>query len=339
MATYSVIVPAYNSENTLARCLDSLLTQNRQDIRILVIDDGSEDQTGNIARSFCEKSSLIEYHRQENAGVSAARNQGLSLVRSEFVCFVDSDDYIMPGYFEVLDRIAGSDLLVFDRCFTGGALRDDTEIFRRLSQLDSTEKRLELLMQSKKIMQPWNKCFRMERIRRYDLRFPEQLHIAEDFVFCMAYAVRCRSIAVSTEKPYCIDVSDSGSLSRRYRPDLAEQLVQAAELVERSILDAGLGQPRTQRLLARLDQLHTRNMLMSIAEEFKAHGPNYLRHAARTRHICALFRREYSPVRLGRQHAILRRMLGLRLYGGLYLLAYLVRGRGYRTSGKELGHG
>ena len=330
---YTVIIPAYNAEKTLARCLDSLLSQGREDICILIVDDGSTDGTAAVAAEYCRRTPLVRYVHQPNGGVSAARNHGLELARGEFVTFVDSDDLVMPNYFDTLDRIADNDLLVFDRCHTGGEARDDSEVFRRLAQLSDCHDRLLLLMQSKKILQPTNKCFRLDTIRRLGLRFPEALHIAEDFVFCMGYVLDCRTIAVSREKIYCVDVSDGGSLSRRYRADLSEQLSRAAMLVEKSIRNSRLPSKEKADILARLDELHTRNMLMSVAEVFKT--PARPRRK-QIRAICAPFLRPLSPRRLGRQHRILRLMLALRLYGCLTALAWAVRGRRYR---KERAHG
>ena len=331
---YTVIIPAYNAEKTLARCLDSLLSQGREDLCILIVDDGSTDGTAAVAAEYCRRSSLVQYVRQPNGGVSAARNHGLALARGKFVTFVDSDDLVMPNYFETLDKIGDDDLLVFDRCHTGGEARDDSEIFRRLAEINDCHDRLLLLMQSKKIMQPWNKCFRLDIIRSLGLCFPKGLHIAEDFVFCMGYALACGSIAVSREKSYCVDVSDGGSLSRRYRADLSEQLSRAAMLVEKSVLNSRLPGKEKADILARLDELHTRNMLMSVAEVFKA--PARPRRS-QIRAICAPFLRPMSPRRLGRQHRILRLMLALRLYGCLTVLAWAVRGRSYRK--KEARHG
>ena len=327
MTKFTVIIPAYNAAKTLGRCLDSLLSQGREDVCILLIDDGSTDGTAAVAADYCRRSPLIQYICQPNGGVSAARNHGLALARSEFVSFVDSDDYVMPGYFETLDRIGDQDLLVFDRCHTGGSLRDDTQVFARLDAMTDPHRKLGLLMESKKIMQPVNKCFRLSIIRRIGLTFPVELQIAEDFVFCMGYTLACSSIAISREKAYCVDVSDGSSLSRRYRADLAGQLSRAVSLVENAIREAKLPSAQQDELLAQLDELHTRNMLMSVAELFKSTGhPG----RSRVRAVCAPFLRPCSPRRLSRQHRILRLMLRLRLYGCLALLAWGVRGRQYR---------
>ena len=102
MVRYTVIIPAYNAEKTLGRCLLSLLSQNRRDIRILLINDGSADGTEALALEYCGKSPLIEYHHQPNAGVSAARNQALDAATGDYLFFLDSDDAIHPCLLEGL---------------------------------------------------------------------------------------------------------------------------------------------------------------------------------------------------------------------------------------------
>ena len=92
----SVIVTTYNNEKYIKACLDSLLAQTFQDFEIVVIDDGSTDQTSKVLNQYSANSRL-KIHHQPNAGVSAARNQGL-----KFVCFVDSDDYVAKNYLEKL---------------------------------------------------------------------------------------------------------------------------------------------------------------------------------------------------------------------------------------------
>ena len=97
----SVIVTIYNNEKYIKTCLDSLLVQTFQDFEIVVIDDGSTDQTSKVLDQYSTNSRL-KIHHQPNAGVSAARNQGLKLSRGKLVCFVDSDDYVAKNYLEKL---------------------------------------------------------------------------------------------------------------------------------------------------------------------------------------------------------------------------------------------
>ena len=106
---YSVIIPIYNAERTLARCLDSLTAAVCPDAELLLIDDGSSDSSAAICRAYLEADPRFVLIRKENGGVSSARNLGLDRAQGEYVLFVDSDDYVEPDYFARLDRLDPED--------------------------------------------------------------------------------------------------------------------------------------------------------------------------------------------------------------------------------------
>lgn len=98
----SVIVPVYNAESTIRRCVDSILAQTFTDFECLLIDDGSKDQSGEICDEYAEKDRRIRVFHKENGGVSSARNMGLDNAKGEWITFVDSDDWIEPDMVEKL---------------------------------------------------------------------------------------------------------------------------------------------------------------------------------------------------------------------------------------------
>lgn len=98
----TVIVPVYNVENYLRKCLDSIISQTYKNIEIVVVNDGSTDASGEICKEFAEIDHRITYIEQENAGLSAARNTGLENMSGDYVTFVDSDDWIEQDYVETL---------------------------------------------------------------------------------------------------------------------------------------------------------------------------------------------------------------------------------------------
>ena len=111
----SVIIPAYNTEAYLARCLDSVLAQTLTDFELLLINDGSTDGTAAVADRYAEADSRVKVIHKENGGVSSARNRGLEVARGEFITFVDSDDIVLPTYLEKLHTAlceTGADLSV-----------------------------------------------------------------------------------------------------------------------------------------------------------------------------------------------------------------------------------
>ena len=98
----SVIVPVYNVEKYLRQCLDSIINQTLKEIEILCINDGSTDSSPEILKEYEEKDSRIKIINKKNAGLSAARNQGLELAKGEYVSFIDSDDWINETFCEAL---------------------------------------------------------------------------------------------------------------------------------------------------------------------------------------------------------------------------------------------
>ncbi|MDO5400289.1 MAG: glycosyltransferase [Eubacteriales bacterium] len=102
----SVIVPVYDVEAYLPRCLDSILGQTYADLQIILVDDGSPDGSGAICDSYAKKDPRIQVIHQKNGGLSAARNAGLDLAEGEYVAFVDSDDYLEPEAYETMAALA-----------------------------------------------------------------------------------------------------------------------------------------------------------------------------------------------------------------------------------------
>lgn len=98
----SIIVPIYNVENYLNKCLSSITQQTYTNIEILLIDDGSTDRSGEICKKWTQKDSRIKYFLKENGGVSSARNRGLQEAKGEYIGFVDADDWISPNMYESL---------------------------------------------------------------------------------------------------------------------------------------------------------------------------------------------------------------------------------------------
>ena len=102
----SVVIPVYNSERFLPECLDSVVSQSYGDISIILIDDGSDDASGKICDGFASSDPRITVIHTENLGASAARNTGIAASDGDYVCFIDSDDYVAPDYIEYLLKLS-----------------------------------------------------------------------------------------------------------------------------------------------------------------------------------------------------------------------------------------
>ena len=109
----SIIIPVYNAEHTLCKCLDSILEQDFNNYEIILVNDGSKDSSLDICNEYGSKHHNISVINQNNAGVSSARNAGLDVAKGDWITFIDSDDYIENGFFNCLDTY-NEDLIILN---------------------------------------------------------------------------------------------------------------------------------------------------------------------------------------------------------------------------------
>lgn len=198
----SIIVPVYNVEQYLPKCVDSLLAQTYENIQIILVDDGSTDASGKICDEYQAKSEKIMVLHTENQGVSAARNAGLEAAKGAYIGFIDGDDWVEPEMFECLYHLItenGADLSIcamkedFDRCPVS---MNKTAGSKRIDQRQLFE---DIICNEKVYGYAWNKLFKRELIG--ENRFDRTLAVQEDMDFTVRYAQNC-SIAVTTDAEY-----------------------------------------------------------------------------------------------------------------------------------------
>ena len=111
---YSIIVPVYNAEKTLERCVESIVKQSFTDYEIILVNDGSKDNSKSICAKLSDEYSNVVLVDKKNGGASSARNAGIDIASGKYILFVDSDDYLNDDFFEVIDSIEKDfDLAVF----------------------------------------------------------------------------------------------------------------------------------------------------------------------------------------------------------------------------------
>ncbi|WP_099469146.1 glycosyltransferase family 2 protein [Konateibacter massiliensis] len=240
----SIIVPVYNSEKTLHKCVDSLLAQTYSDIEILLIIDGPTDSSVEIGRAYEVKDSRVRVIQKENEGVSKARNTGLFHAKGEYIQFVDSDDYIAENMCECLLRnveksgaqmaICGYHHLFLERDIIKVpeqsvlVLKDRPDEFLRLYECGY-------------LNMPWNKLFKKEVVENV---FEENLSLGEDLLFNLDYMKRIDKIVLLSEPLYFyIQKNGQDNLSTKKRKDKYEIAVKLCEAVkenyEKLLLQAG----------------------------------------------------------------------------------------------------
>ena len=109
----SIIIPVYNAENYLRRCIDSVLSQSFTDFELILVDDGSKDKSPQICDEYASQDTRVRVIHKANGGVSAARNDGLDIAKGEYITFIDSDDWVERDYLSTLSNYRDYDIVFF----------------------------------------------------------------------------------------------------------------------------------------------------------------------------------------------------------------------------------
>ena len=226
---YSVIIPVYNSEKTIERCIESITSQKRTDVEIIIINDGSTDMSEGFCKNLQNEYNNIVYIHKENGGVSSARNSGLSVARGKYVMFVDSDDYVDSNCFEIYDNYTKSDADYYQFGYSivaKGIVKEDKAWPERYV---NTESEKEAFIVESVVTRSINSClaklYKRKNIEENGLRFCEELSVGEDLTFVFTFLLSADKFERIDSKIYFVDVSNEESLSRRYRENLSEQLI------------------------------------------------------------------------------------------------------------------
>lgn len=208
MPEISIIVPVYNVEKYLPRCIDSILAQTFTDFELILIDDGSPDNCGKICDEYAGKDDRIIVIHKKNAGVSAARNDGLDVASGKYISFVDSDDIIHPQFYKVMrETINDADL-----AYCKYARFDEEYNFENIEKIKHFE-----YENGNKFSQPdltiymvWNKLIKKDIIS--DLRFDTALKNAEDSLFAFNTMMKCSKVVYVNEVLYGYFVRNTGAV-------------------------------------------------------------------------------------------------------------------------------
>ncbi len=229
---FSLVVPIYNVEPYLERCIESLVNQTYKNLEIILVDDGSPDKCPEICEEWANKDSRIKVIHKKNGGLGFARNSGLEIASGDFIAFVDSDDYLVTDAVQSCVLALAehdSDTLLFGRydAYPDGKVLEDYRRVTKKHYMGETVTN-ELL--------PWlfscgdgygvsacSKVFSNKLIKEHKMRFrSEREIISEDAYFCVDYFAKAQNVLVIPDRFYCY-YKNEGSLSRTYRADRQEK--------------------------------------------------------------------------------------------------------------------
>lgn len=222
----SIIVPVYNGEKFIARCVESVLAQTYPDFELILVNDGSKDSSGAICDQFAEKDSRIRVIHQENGGVSKARNQGLDAAKGDVIGFLDADDYYAPELLETaLQEMGNADICMFDLITIWGSGKTAPDTIPMLPDVCTMKKKEITPEQLLLVAGSACRClYRAELVK--EIRFPVGIKFSEDRIFNL-YAMGKMDTLRYIRKGLYYRVMQAESAVHRYHEDFFEACLAA----------------------------------------------------------------------------------------------------------------
>ena len=312
---YSVIIPVYNVENYLSRCIDSLLAQNYVDLEILLIDNGSKDQSGQICEDYATQFSNITAYHIPNKGVGSARNFGLSKAKGEFICFVDADDYLVGNLFSDVESQLDSqlDLLVFS--YYNSIEKNLSEIDRSAKILPTEGKKdksdfialFQELWLTDMMYTVWNKIYRKEFLEEHQIVF-ESYELGEDVRFNLSVYQHVNTVFLVKSAYYVYVSGRVDSAMGQYNPNRMNYQLEELGKVDQLMIswnshdEQFIDQIKARILMSNIQNISKQKMSLSK----KRH---YVEVLCRNQEMIALLKKATSPL-----HPLVRRLLHFRMY-------------------------
>ena len=315
MLKYSVIIPVYNVENYLPRCIDSLLAQNYADLEILLIDNGSKDQSGQICEDYAAQFSNITAYHIPNKGVGSARNFGLSKAKGDFICFVDADDYLVGNLFSDVESQLDSqlDLLVFS--YYNSIEKNLSEIDRSAKILPTEGKKdksefialFQELWLTDMMYTVWNKIYRREFLEEHQIVF-ESYELGEDVRFNLNVYQHVNTVFLVKSAYYVYISGRVDSAMGQYHPNRMNYQLEELGKVDQLMIswnshdEQFIDQIKARILMSNIQNISKQKMSLSK----KRH---YVEVLCRNQEMIALLKKATSPL-----HPLVRRLLHFRMY-------------------------
>ena len=245
----SIIIPLYNCEKYILQCLTSIKNQKFYNYEVIIIDDGSNDCSGQICKEFIEKNKLnnFQYIKKKNGGASSARNYGIKISTGEKIAFIDADDFVTDNYLEELYRLSTkSDLAVanYYEYFNEENIVSNELIIPRnnikktfiLSMFDENYSSSYEKNNIKGSRTIWGKLYSNKIIKDNKIMFKEGIKFFEDGIFNLEYLMYANKIEFTNKKIYYYR-SNETSITKRYYREKLEEDINKMKIIEKIISD------------------------------------------------------------------------------------------------------
>lgn len=338
----SVIVPVYNVEAYLERCVDSLRGQTLKEIEILLIDDGSTDKSGSLCDKLAKKDDRIRAVHKENAGQGFARNEGLNIAQGKYVAFVDSDDYMETDVYEYMTAYMEAEKAELG-CFGYEHLSPEGEriscphveknVYRKKAVVKEFLPHYFGDAPEKDDLRGVSACmsiFRRDIVEGHGIRFQsERVVFSEDTLFNLDYCryVSCAAVSDRVFYHYCLKAD---SFTKGYQADKWEKVCSFADILRRYAKEYGIEDIAERRICSML----WINLMAVIKQEAGRWGERpYPKVRRKIKAICndkevVLLLENFDAKRLNGKQKLFYHLIKGKWHDGIFLLSYLRNRRG-----------
>ena len=216
MIKISLVIPVYNAEKYLEKCLKSVITQTLKEIEIIIVNDGSKDKSLNIINDFFKKDKrIIIINKKNNEGVSKARNSALKIAKGEYILNIDSDDWIEDNYCEEIYEMAinnNLDIVVTDIFVEGKKQQYLKDLDIKSKDFITSKEYLEIFFKENLLGYTWNKLMRKKLYK--DITYPENISLFEDIIVTSKLIKNAKKIG-KINKAYYHYMENQTSISRK----------------------------------------------------------------------------------------------------------------------------
>lgn len=229
----SVVIPVYNAEKYIVNCVNAVQRQIYKNLEIILVDDGSKDESGSICDCLAKKDSRIRVIHKQNGGVSTARNKGVEAATGKYLMFADSDDmpdshwvsrmvelsriwnvnFVICSYRLVYSYHEAVQPICHSQSFEPVWAMTNKEFFDVIGHM---------MAYRDTMFAPWNKLFLTQIVKEHQIKFPEDIWYGEDFLFTIQYLKYCSGVIETRERLYNYIIQNPDSLEAKYKPDLFE---------------------------------------------------------------------------------------------------------------------
>ena len=213
----TIIVPIYNAEKYLHKCIESILAQTYTDFELLLINDGSKDNSGAICEEYATKDSRVRVFHKENGGASAARNCGLDNAIGEYICFIDADDWVDEDYIEKLLPTDGTEMTVCSIKYEGKNNNYTLPLWHKDYNNKNLCESLNYIVEHMAVCSPSCKIMKRDIIERNNIRFDTKVSAGEDMLFIYDYIAGIQKMRTISFPLYHYNVVET-SLSHKVVP-------------------------------------------------------------------------------------------------------------------------